>query len=60
MNRILQIISLIGILLTIVPPILLFNGVIIRTQQNALMLLGVFVWFFSAYFWLGRKSKKTD
>ena len=60
MKRILQTISLIGILFTIVPPVLFFNEKINQPQQNWLMLLGAIVWFISAYFWLGRKSKKSD
>ncbi|MGM0620957.1 MAG: hypothetical protein ACQETJ_07935 [Bacteroidota bacterium] len=57
MKRILQIISLAGLLLTIVPPVLFFHGNVSHTTQNMLMLIGAFIWFISAFFWLGRKSK---
>ena len=57
MKRILQLISLTGLLLTIVPPVLFFIGTISHTTQNMLMLIGAFTWFISAFFWLGKKSK---
>ena len=57
MKRILQIISLAGLLLTIVPPVLFFLGKISYDSQNLLMLVGAFTWFVSAFFWLGRKVK---
>lgn len=57
MKRILQIISLAGLLLTIVPPVLFFHGNVSHTTQNMLMLIGAFIWFISAFFWLGSKSK---
>lgn len=57
MKRILQFISLIGLLLTIVPPILFFNAVITFSTQNLLMLAGAILWFASASFWLGSEWK---
>ena len=57
MKRILQLISLIGLLLTIVPPVLFFFGNINQNFQNLLMLIGAFIWFVSAFFWLGIKGK---
>jgi hypothetical protein len=57
MKRILQLLSLAGILLTIVPPILYFMGNITQSTQNVLMLVGAITWFFSAFFWLGSKVK---
>jgi hypothetical protein len=57
MKRILQLISLAGLLLTIVPPFLFFHDNISHSNQNLLMLIGAFVWFVSAFFWLGKKSK---
>lgn len=59
MKRILQLISLLGLLLTIVPPVFLFSGNINHETQNFLMLVGAFTWFISAFFWLGKKSKTT-
>jgi hypothetical protein len=57
MKRILQLVSLTGLLLTIVPPVLFFHDNISHSNQNLLMLIGAFVWFVSAFFWLGKKSK---
>ena len=57
MKPVLQIISLIGLLLTIVPPVLFFNAVITYSTQNWLMLAGALLWFASAWFWLGREWK---
>ncbi len=58
MKYILQFISFVGLLLTIIPPILYFRGTITHSSQNWIMFLGTIVWFASAYFWLGRKWKK--
>lgn len=57
MRIVLQILSLIGLLMTIVPPILFFNGKIEQVQQNWYMMFGALIWFVSAFFWLGGKSK---
>jgi hypothetical protein len=57
MKRILQLLSLAGLLLTIVPPVLFFLEKISYDSQNLLMLVGAFTWFVSAFFWLGKKSK---
>lgn len=60
MKTILQIISLAGILLTIVPPILFFLGKMSQSSQNFWMLAGAVIWFASAFFWLGRKEKTEN
>jgi hypothetical protein len=57
MNTLLKIISLIGLLLTIIPPILFFTGSIEHAEQNLSMFIGTLLWFGSAWFWLGRKAK---
>jgi hypothetical protein len=59
MKTLLQIISLAGILLTIVPPVLFFFGNISLSVQNTLMIIGAVVWFGSAGFWLGGKVKSS-
>ncbi len=59
MKRIIQLISFIGLVLTIVPPILFFKGTISHSSQNLYMLAGAVIWFVTAYFWLGRKWKKS-
>ncbi|MFW5774303.1 MAG: hypothetical protein ACOCWD_06440 [Tangfeifania sp.] len=57
MKRLLQLISLAGLLLTILPPVFYFHGSLTHSKQNLLMLIGAVVWFVSAFFWLGKKSK---
>ncbi len=60
MKRILQIISLAGLILVILPSILFFLGEISRSKLNSLMLAGTVIWFASAVFWLGSKVKVSD
>ena len=60
MKQILQFISLVGLLLTILPPVFFFFGKISHTVQNLLMLIGAVVWFGSAVFWLGGKAKTKE
>ncbi|MDD4144765.1 MAG: hypothetical protein PHN68_09030 [Prolixibacteraceae bacterium] len=57
MKRILQMISLAGLILTILPSILFFLGEIGHSTQNSWMLAGALIWFVSAVFWLGSKEK---
>ncbi|MDD4107421.1 MAG: hypothetical protein PHH93_01740 [Prolixibacteraceae bacterium] len=60
MKRILQIFSLLGLLLTLIPPMLFFLGKISHDRQNLLMLIGMIVWFSTAIFWLGAKAKDSQ
>ncbi len=60
MKAILQVISLAGILLTIVPPILFFTGKMSHSSQNGWMLAGAVIWFLSASLWLGKKGKTEE
>ena len=57
MKQILQFISLVGLLMTILPPVFFFLGKISHPTQDLLMLIGAIVWFGSAVFWLGSKVK---
>lgn len=56
MKAVLQIVSLIGLLLTIVPSILFFLGEIAHQAQNTWMFAGAVIWFISASLWLGKKK----
>jgi high-affinity Fe2+/Pb2+ permease len=60
MKRILQMISLAGLILTILPSILFFLGEISHSTQNSWTLAGTILWFISAVFWLGGKEKVAD
>jgi hypothetical protein len=55
MKTILKILSFAGLLLTLVPSLMVFAGTIEITHHKTLMLLGTFLWFTTAPFWLGRQ-----
>lgn len=48
----LQIISFIGLALSIVPAFLVFVGTLSKASYLQLMLLGMFLWFGTAIFWI--------
>jgi len=52
MKNILKIISLQGLLLTIVPSLLVFKGVIDLKLHYNLMIIGMVLWFETAPFWM--------
>ncbi|WP_321285580.1 hypothetical protein [uncultured Sunxiuqinia sp.] len=56
MRKILIVISLIGLMLTIVPSILVFKQVIDIEMHFHLMLAGMFLWFGTSPFWMKTKS----
>ena len=56
MKALLKILSLIGLLLTLVPSFLVFYGVIDKQTHFTLMGVGVVVWFISAPFWMKNPS----
>lgn len=56
MRKSLMIISLIGLIFTILPSFLVFYRVIEMQTHFQLMLLGTFLWFVSAPFWMKDKS----
>ncbi|WP_296699409.1 hypothetical protein [Algoriphagus sp.] len=57
MKNILKIASFIGLVLTIVPPIMFFKTIISLDSSHLYMTIGMFLWFVSAPFWI---NKKTD
>ncbi|MCD6565326.1 MAG: hypothetical protein J7K53_05225 [Bacteroidales bacterium] len=59
MKLVLKIISYTGLGLTLIPSILFLIDKIELSQLKLYMLIGVFVWFGSAVFWIGKgRSKK--
>lgn len=56
MTGLLKLISLLGLFLTIVPAFLVFAGKLTLERHYLLMLVGVFVWFLSAPFWILKKK----
>lgn len=57
MKTLLKIASYLGLVLTIVPPLLYFKSVIDLDSSHLYMTIGMFLWFFTAPFWI---NKKTD
>ncbi len=57
MKLILKIISYTGLGLTLIPSILFLMDIIELSQLKWYMLIGVFVWFGSAIFWVGKGKK---
>lgn len=58
MKKILMILSYFGLACTIVPSLLVLNGVIDLQQNFLLMSIGMVFWFATAPFWM--KSKSLD
>lgn len=56
MKRILKIISFFGLVLTIVPAMLVFKGVIDTKVHYKIMIAGMILWFGTAPFWMKSKS----
>ena len=56
MKRILQIISIIGLILTIVPSYLVFTGVMELGANKTWMFVGTALWFITAPFWMNKKE----
>ena len=55
MKSLLKLVSLIGLLATIVPSFLVFADVITLEMNNLLMMFGTILWFISAPFWMNKK-----
>jgi hypothetical protein len=55
MKLLLKIGSLIGLLLTMSPPILIFLGKIDLDTTKLLMTIGMVAWFSTAPFWINKK-----
>ncbi len=60
MRYLLYLLSAAGLMLTIVPPVLNFKGLMLPSQQNLLMGIGFVLWFGSAWFWLGKRSRSNN
>lgn len=57
MKILLKILSALGLLLTLLPAILTFNGIISFDQYKLLMLIGAILWFTTAPFWVDEKKE---
>ncbi|WP_423128618.1 hypothetical protein [Gaoshiqia sp. Z1-71] len=56
MKKALIIISFIGLMLTILPSVLVFKGVIEMESHFHLMIIGMVLWFATSPFWMRTKS----
>ncbi|MCK5455490.1 MAG: hypothetical protein KAI45_00095 [Melioribacteraceae bacterium] len=55
MKSLLKLVSLIGLVVTIVPAFLVFTDVITLSNSKVLMMVGTILWFVSAPFWMNKK-----
>ena len=55
MKTFLKLVSLVGLLITIVPSFLVFADVISLDTNKFLMILGTLLWFISVPFWMDKK-----
>lgn len=60
MKLILKLLSLIGLLLTALPPILFFMDQIELSSCKSLMVSGMICWFVSAPFWINSSKEATQ
>ncbi|MBN2167493.1 MAG: hypothetical protein JW717_14550 [Marinilabiliaceae bacterium] len=60
MKIILKIISALGLVLTIIPSLFVFNGTITMQNNYWLMGIGMLLWFGSAPFWMKSKPLEED
>jgi len=56
MKILLKILSFIGLIMTLVPSFLVFNGTISLDMNKWLMLLGTILWFVTAPLWMNKKA----
>ncbi|MBK7978934.1 MAG: hypothetical protein IPK06_02750 [Ignavibacteriae bacterium] len=55
MKALIKILSLISLIATILPSILVFNNVISMETNKLIMTLGTLLWFSTAPFWMNKK-----
>jgi hypothetical protein len=60
MKNLLKLTSLIGLVLTIVPPVFFFLGKTDMGQMKLLMGIGMAIWFVSAPFWVNKPTSKVQ
>jgi hypothetical protein len=58
MQTVLRLVSFLGLTLSVVPPLLLWAGRIDLATNHALLIVGMFLWFGTAIFWI--KHEKTE
>lgn len=59
MKKIAKPLALVGLVLTIAPPLLLFFGLICLGLLKTLMIIGMILWYLGATPWLGSSSPEA-
>jgi len=57
MRKLLQLISIVALIATLVPAVMFMNGSIDLDMVKTLMTIATFVWFIVTPFWMGREQK---
>jgi purine-cytosine permease-like protein len=57
MKLLLKLLSVMGLVLTVVPSFFVFGGIIDLYSNKLLMFIGTFIWFLSSPFWMNREEK---
>jgi hypothetical protein len=60
MKRILKLVSYLGLALSLFPAILFANGAITMETAKSIMIVGMFLWFGTAIFWIKKSSFESD
>ncbi len=60
MNSIAKIVSLIALVITLLPCVLYFRGVMDAPQMKSTMLVGTLLWFAVTPIWMGRQPEVDD
>ena len=55
MRLVLKIVSVIGLMATIIPSIMVLNDMITLENNKLIMMFGTILWFISAPFWMNKK-----
>lgn len=60
MKRYLKIVSYLGLALSLFPAIFFANGVITMDTAKKIMVVGMFLWFGTAIFWIKKSSFEDE
>jgi len=60
MKNLLKLLSLVGLVLSIVPPVMLFLGKMEMDSMKLWMGVGMVVWMVTAPFWINKSSQQSQ
>jgi len=60
MKNLLKLLSLVGLILSIVPPVMLFLGKMEMDSMKLWMGVGMVVWMVTAPFWINKSSQQSQ